>query len=81
MLHQAEAGEQAADEARARRAVGERPSRIAKSHALSKYCDRAIQKELSVHRSHAESEASLLVDPNVCRITSERFSPARYAAD
>src|SRR5271156_6284265 len=27
------------------------------------------------------SEASLLVDPNVCRITSERFSPARHAAD
>ena len=66
---------------RALRAVGGRPSRIAKSHALSKYCDRAIQKELSVHRSHAESEVSLLVDPNVCRITSERFSPARYAAD
>jgi hypothetical protein len=56
----------------ARRAMGGRLSRIAKSHALSKNCDRAFQEELWVHRSHAEREASLLVDPNFCRITSRR---------
>src|SRR5271168_417073 len=52
----------------ARRAMGGRLSRITKSHALSKNCDRAFQEELWVHRPQAEREASLLVDPNFCRI-------------
>jgi len=53
--------------------MGGRLSRITKSHALSKNCDRAFQEELWVRRSRAESEAGLLVDPNVCRIASRQI--------
>jgi hypothetical protein len=53
--------------------MGGRLSRITKSHALSKNCDRAFQEELWVRRSHAKREASVLVDPNVCGITSRRI--------